>query len=928
MSATKRIVNRVTKEVGKILEEETYDFLAANPDWDLAEDTQLEQLGRRTEQTGERASQLLREERAAYTPHAVQDAERTEELQKDRYSGLGYGAATFWSAVGDSVLLGIPEWASSKIVERPDNPEDDPYRNMHRERSGLSAAGGLVGFATSMAVPGAGALNAAGKAAVGVKAAVTAGRATSAIGKAGKVLSYGPLGQVARGGNAIRAAAPGLKGALAAGGAEGAAYGALEVVHQAISGNKELTGEALLSGSINGVVLGVPLGGLGYGVGKLGEAAGARIAARAGKKGKKAEGVATKDLEDLAPILRKDSPDAATLSAEFHKKLKAVQTELEVTEQMVSTPAGQALQAKAISAEIRMRRILYDSKNAKVVTRAMNDAEGLAAIASKLEPDELTAFVKATDELFTAADDIARHRKMALGGTWVPQKRDVSSALKTPTAEEWAQRRAQDQVKSVVMKKGKKAVVEVKKNTGTLSVNAPPGLAAALDDVPRGRAASEATVPGSRLAAGVDDSVMAAPSGGPAGPFNVRESNILEARALKEPPPPPPGTEIPALPGAGQAGPQLPKAPYENVAGVKPPTANLGEMLDLGKVKAIPDAEFTAEAGAEILSKATGKSVDGVSFMDIAAGAEAAGIVDYVPNHPLTNLLVHAIALRGAARGARRLLGSRSPVSAAGAAVDLLVRYKKKVLSAADGLVVKVGKKGRYTVPAASAILNEATFEGPYAPRKKQTTGEAFEAAAKRLTEAHANPDRVREGVMAQITPEMAAKASAVMFINLAEAVVRRNSFLYEKLPKPVQALFTGKSRWSASPADVQKFARYVRAAKDPLVVLDDMAHNRVTPEAVETIKELYPETYKQLQMKLLEKLPKIIDRMDYGKKLQLSLLFGVAADDTMQPGFVHSMQQTFASKEKQAEGGSARKPISSAKKFTVGTEPTPAQGL
>jgi hypothetical protein len=89
------------------------------------------------------------------------------------------------------------------------------------------------------------------------------------------------------------------------------------------------------------------------------------------------------------------------------------------------------------------------------------------------------------------------------------------------------------------------------------------------------------------------------------------------------------------------------------------------------------------------------------------------------------------------------------------------------------------------------------------------------------------------------------------------------------------------------------------------MTVLRDMAAGRVTKQQVDAIREVYPAMYQDIVQRVHERLASLKEPLDYSQKVQLSMLLGVPADETMDPHFVQTMQQTFAAPKPSAPQGS-----------------------
>ena len=136
------------------------------------------------------------------------------------------------------------------------------------------------------------------------------------------------------------------------------------------------------------------------------------------------------------------------------------------------------------------------------------------------------------------------------------------------------------------------------------------------------------------------------------------------------------------------------------------------------------------------------------------------------------------------------------------------------------------------------------------------------------------------------------ANAAPRVALAVNQKVMGATRFLLEKAPKNPQPHSILARKWRPSPSELSKWARYVRAVDNPASVLDDLAAGRLTHEAVEALREVYPRMYERLVNEVVANMDKIQDTMNYQQRVQLSLLLGIPVDPTMAPEFVASMQQ------------------------------------
>lgn len=129
-----------------------------------------------------------------------------------------------------------------------------------------------------------------------------------------------------------------------------------------------------------------------------------------------------------------------------------------------------------------------------------------------------------------------------------------------------------------------------------------------------------------------------------------------------------------------------------------------------------------------------------------------------------------------------------------------------------------------------------------------------MEADQKKFTEELQAAENFTESFMQENDAliEMAPRTTA----KILETAKKSREFLLSKIPQnPYQGIPYREKLWKPSSQDVQKYIRYREAVLKPSVVLDQIADGYVTPEAVEVLREIYPETLNRLKEQLLKNL-------------------------------------------------------------------------
>lgn len=236
------------------------------------------------------------------------------------------------------------------------------------------------------------------------------------------------------------------------------------------------------------------------------------------------------------------------------------------------------------------------------------------------------------------------------------------------------------------------------------------------------------------------------------------------------------------------------------------------------------------------------------------------------------------------------------------------------------------------SAPAATQTLENVSFMPKVAsaemsqPKVAKGRADAAKSRAKEIAELANNPERMADRISASLAgiDDAAPGVSGQAAMKAAKVV----SYLNQKAPKPTRSTNTLQpllDNWKPSEEEASKFERHVRAAMDPMSVLDDLNKGTLTPEAAEAFRTLYPKLHELTVSKIAEKLATAKKQLPYEDRVNLSLLLGTPVDDSMRPDFIARTQQLWA--KKPTEGG-GRKTANMGKLELAGNMRSDAQKL
>lgn len=186
-------------------------------------------------------------------------------------------------------------------------------------------------------------------------------------------------------------------------------------------------------------------------------------------------------------------------------------------------------------------------------------------------------------------------------------------------------------------------------------------------------------------------------------------------------------------------------------------------------------------------------------------------------------------------------------------------------------------------VPGVTGSAGVARFLGSHS-----NLHEAF-AEKKRLLESVQRNPLALVDEMADSLAELQDRAPA-LHSQVARKTFEIAKFLQSKVPVPVGASIVRPEGVQVNSLAVRQFALYYSAATDPASVVTDLANNRARREQVDTLRQVWPETYQDLKLSVLglmsEKRPTVAQRI----RLDLLFDFGQQFDRGLSPGLVAAL--------------------------------------
>lgn len=801
----------------------------------------------------------------AYQNLAVEDeaaaAERELDVYyEDEYGGVTGGLAAFGVGAARGLTLGLSDAALRGL-----GVEADELEGLRRAQRAASLAGEVVGAAAP-------ALVSSGAGAAGLLARTPAGLVARA---GGRVAQLG-----ARGGVAGRVAAGAAGGAV-----EGAAFGGGQALSDAIIQDKPLTAEAFVASVGSGALYG---GIFGAGA-EVATAAGSAVATGVKRIASKAEDVAEsvarrvdeavgRRLRSTEDILK---PGPRIASAEDLVALRRVGDD-------AATEAAALLGARAVPAS--RKAILSQRVDDLTLAAKALDAVPDAGADVAQHADAVTRYHRAADAI---AGDVAK-----AGGRRFEVPTNPVARIET---DHGAVSTVRDLVPDVSATARSKVKAELRAEVDRLDVGATPLIEEArrivaahkpVEDMIGGQTLAEllGEAEGSAKLAGLvkraEDAQAAFQKTFGVGAAPAAQLSMFAGKTSDD--------VLEGLLSSSQA--EL-DAAGKTLIRYHKATSDLAAELDaIAPNAAAPPrvAQLSAPSFARGGKTGAKPFEGGWDAGDVLALADLAGmsiedmpLVGQIPG--LDKLLTARLAYRRVKGGLEkvRLAGASAKVGGIAARArtvrDGLERAVKSFVSAGAARVK------RAAVPTVTTILHSVSYTGDDVP-EDETKVDAFRRISGELAEVTRDPARLDDGLRKRLDLAIPELVDPIL-----EAARRKVLYLAGVIPKDPRDPAVLQSRWEPDDLELDEFADRVRAAEDPASVFSQMEAGRLTPQAAETLREVYPALFTTLQQRLIEEIGDTQADIPHDRQVQLSVLLDVPISATEDPAFIAAMQEGYA---------------------------------
>jgi hypothetical protein len=332
---------------------------------------------------------------------------------------------------------------------------------------------------------------------------------------------------------------------------------------------------------------------------------------------------------------------------------------------------------------------------------------------------------------------------------------------------------------------------------------------------------------------------------------------------------------------------------------------------DPSKAMALMSLPKAPTVPVDATKKAAGRIADVAGMLELI---NSMGDIPFLPDPKNLPVIGPILGMYLKYRGLKAVyhrLGGRVGATAEAKIATRSAEIRDKAAGIADALLEGAGKaakkaRGPAVVGGGKLLdtLKHSLYPDGQDREEQKTAAAAARARIEELSNASADPDGVRSAVRKAID-----SADPDLVAAIEEATLRKLTYLQKHAPKLPTPGPLGTREWRPSTGELERFARRIRAAEDPLTVLQDVERGTVTTEAAEALREVYPALFSEVQMRLLGRAAELEAKLPYQRVMHLSILFDAPLDDSLRPPNLLRLQSAHASSAQAGQGPQAAGP-------------------
>lgn len=201
------------------------------------------------------------------------------------------------------------------------------------------------------------------------------------------------------------------------------------------------------------------------------------------------------------------------------------------------------------------------------------------------------------------------------------------------------------------------------------------------------------------------------------------------------------------------------------------------------------------------------------------------------------------------------------------------------------------------------SIRDALRFDYTGTAKDEETAFLKHKEALDRLAADPANLyERVHDS-LGDLTVEESPATAQAMFDVSARAV----AFLETKIPRdPLSNPLIPSDDYTPSFAELDRYARYVQAVKNPRQIFRELEDGDLQPETVEAVKAVYPKVYDSVVEAVASELMGESE-IPFDARVQMGILLGLPSVKALTPAYIQTVAQLGQAPEMPAQGSQAQ---------------------
>ena len=194
----------------------------------------------------------------------------------------------------------------------------------------------------------------------------------------------------------------------------------------------------------------------------------------------------------------------------------------------------------------------------------------------------------------------------------------------------------------------------------------------------------------------------------------------------------------------------------------------------------------------------------------------------------------------------------------------------------------------------ANAIFHISKTQHAAVPITIQNKDEIYDRIHDALSDLGGNPSKLIDTLHTGAAPIAPFAPKTTM--GFQKSTARAVNFLKSKLPGVNVPKMPLAPKYKASHSELSTFHRYYSVVKDPVSALKQVASGSLTPETMDALSTVYPQTLKEMQTAVMGAMTKKMNAdIPYGKKMALSMFLGQDLMPSLSPVNILSNQNMLA---------------------------------